>query len=129
MSMLERINQAKASKVPIAKIMPKQKILVARKQLLSRKILEKVLTNLGYNYESLIEMNGLESKVLSNEYDILFTETKLLNDAILASNKDIAFILSGDASDIEKLSISNGEIVTNSTSKEEIDKIIKKYRG
>ncbi len=142
LSMLDRINQAKASKAPsitteqtkeaiteIDTIKPKQKILVARKQLLSRKILEKVLTNLDYSYESLTQMNDLDSKVLSNEYDILFTESKLLTDTIISSNKDIAFILSGEASDIEKWAISNGEIVTNSTSKEEIDKIIKKYRG
>ena len=142
MSMLDRINQAKAAKtpsvtteqtitatIPIESSKPKQKILIARKQLLSRKILEKVLINLGQSYESLTQMNELESKILSNEYDILFTESKLLNDTILSNNKNIAFLLSGEVSDIERLHISNGEIVTNSTSKEEIDKIIKKYRG
>ena len=87
-----------------------KKILVAKKFLLERRVLAKVLDNLGYEYDLAEELNRLESMLSSGAYDIVFADEGLAN---------------GDIS----ISVENIAIITGSKSKEEIENIIKKYRG
>jgi len=87
-----------------------KKILVAKKFLLERRVLAKVLDNLGYDYELAEELNQLDSMLSSGTYDIVFADEDLTNGDISVSVENIA-------------------IITGSKSKEEIEDIIKKYRG
>ena len=87
-----------------------KKILVAKKFLLERRVLAKVLDNLGYEYDLAEELNRLDSMLSSGAYDIVFADEGLAN---------------GDIS----ISVENIAIITGSKSKEEIENIIKKYRG
>jgi signal transduction histidine kinase/DNA-binding response OmpR family regulator len=136
-SMLDRINKAKASKPkvvsieeePVSASTAPEKILVAKKLLLPRKILEKVLTNLEVDYETLTTISLLEKKAISGEYDILFIDNKLLTDKIINANTKLAIIVSQDNSDTKKVALNKGEFITSKATKEEINNIIKKYRG
>ncbi|SFV59159.1 BarA sensory histidine kinase (= VarS = GacS) [hydrothermal vent metagenome] len=137
-SMLDRINKAKSSSKVTVKVekTPKavasnlgQNILIVKKLLLPRRILEKVFKNLEYSYESVSKVTQLEAKILSLEYDILFIDNKLLTESIININKDMTLIVSKDLADKETLNLSKGEFITSTASKEEIDQIIKKYRG
>jgi len=71
-----------------------KKVLVAKKFLLERRVLTKVLENLGYDYDTVEDMNQLESKLSSGVYDILFTDPELADEikaegiAIVAASKD-----------------------------------------
>jgi len=85
-----------------------KKILVAKKFLLERRVLTKVLDNLGYDYEVVEDMSELESKLASGNYDILFTDPGLKSSL---SNED------------------NIAIVTDSKAKDEIETAIKAHRG
>jgi signal transduction histidine kinase/DNA-binding response OmpR family regulator len=88
----------------------KKKILIAKKFLLERRVLTKVIENLGYDYDIVEDMDTLESKLATGEYDILFTDTELATDTLKANAADI-------------------EIITDSSVKDEIEAIIKKHRG
>ena len=87
-----------------------QKILIAKKFILEQRVLVKVIENLGYDYDALEELSQLEDKLLSNEYDIVFTDANLI-----AKN-----------SDVQKLTI---HIVTETKSKDEIENIVQLQRG
>ena len=84
-----------------------KKILVAKKFLLERRVLTKVLENLGYDYDIVEDMGELESKLASGIYDILFTDPELANDI---KSEGIA-------------------VVTASKDKDEIESAIKAHRG
>jgi len=88
---------------------PKE-ILIAKKFLLESRVLTKVIKNLGYSCKTLDRIDRIESELSSDKYDILFTDSDLITENIRNSNHNIA-------------------IITNATSKEEIDNLIKKYRG
>ncbi len=87
-----------------------KKILVAKKFLLERRILTKVIENLGYDYDIVEDMSQLESKVASGAYDILFADEELVTDAL-------------------KQAAGNVAIVTDSKEKEQIEAAIKSHRG
>ena len=87
-----------------------KKILIAKKFLLEARVLAKVIKNLGYDYETLEDVNSLESELLSGKYDILLSDEDLITEDISQSNDNLA-------------------IITAVSSKEEIDNLIKKYRG
>jgi CheY-like chemotaxis protein len=87
-----------------------KKILIAKKFLLERRVLTKVIENLGYDYDIVEDMNTLESKLATGEYDILFTDAELATDTLKANTADV-------------------EIVTESSVKDEIETIIKRHRG
>jgi CheY-like chemotaxis protein len=106
-----------------------KKILIAKKLILARRVLSKVIDNLGYTYDILDDMSTLESKLASNEYDILFTDVKLITEGISSSNENIAIITSCDTRNHDEASVLRGENIANTATKEEIDNIIKKYRG
>jgi len=85
-----------------------KKVLVAKKFLLERRVLTKVLDNLGYDYDIVEEMATLEEKLSSGAYDILFTDSDV-GSGIQHTN-DVA-------------------IVTESKAKDEIEAAIKAHRG
>ena len=86
---------------------PSNKILIAKKTLLERRILTKVLENLGYDYTILESMDLLEEKVKSGHYNILFADAGLPTDTIAKYDNSLT-------------------IVTTSKTKEEIDTLIQK---
>ncbi len=106
-----------------------KKILIAKKFLLSRRVLSKVLENLDHNYDALDDMNMLESKLASGDYDILFTDTDLVTESISQSNDNIAIISSSNTNDPQEAAVQKGETISNTASKDEIENIITKYRG
>lgn len=109
---------------------PKEaKILIAKKLLLTRKVLAKVLENLGYDYDTLDDMDMLESRLASGDYDILFTDTDLVTESISRSNGNIAIISSSNTNVSQEVSVQKGETISNTASKAEIENIITKYRG
>ena len=87
-----------------------KKILVAKKFLLERRILIKVIENLGYSYLSLDNLDNLSEEIASGKYAIVFTEDNLVTDDI----KEIA---------------KNMAIITSNKTKEEIEALILKQRG
>ena len=87
-----------------------KKILIAKKFLLERRILTKVIENLGYDYDIIENMDELETKLATGNYDILFSDAELITENLKAHNKDIT-------------------IVTESNEKNEIETIIKSHRG
>jgi CheY-like chemotaxis protein/galactitol-specific phosphotransferase system IIB component len=87
-----------------------KKILIAKKFLLESRVLTKVIDNLGYDYETLDNMDLLENELSSGRYDILFSDADLITENISQSNDNLAIITSG-------------------SSKEEIKDLIKKHRG
>ena len=106
-----------------------KKILIAKKFLLARRVLAKVLENLGHDYDTLDDMNMLESKLASGDYDILFTDADLVTESISQSNEDIAIISSSNTNNPQEAAVQKGENISNTASKEETENIITKYRG
>ncbi len=88
-----------------------KKILIAKKFLLEKRILTKVIENLGYDYDILDDMSQLESKIASGAYDIVFTDAELVTDALKAAAGDTV------------------AIITDSKEKEQIEAAIKSHRG
>ncbi len=87
-----------------------KKILIAKKFLLESRVLTKVIENLGYEYETLGNVDLLENELSSGIYDILFADTDLITEEIKQSNDNLA-------------------IITSESSKEAIKDLIKKHRG
>jgi len=86
------------------------RILVAKKFLLEKRVLSKVLDNLGYAYTILDDTEKMGSEIASGKYDIVFTDDDLVDESISKSSENLA-------------------IITSVNSKEEIESLIKKYRG
>jgi len=116
-------------KEEISTTSPVQKILIAKKFILARKILAKTLDNLNYEYDILENLSLVENTLDSNNYDMVFIDGELITETISQSHKNIAIISSYDTDTTEKLSVTRGESITKTATKEEIDEIIKKYRG
>jgi CheY-like chemotaxis protein len=106
-----------------------KKILIAKKFLLARRILAKVVENLGHDHDLLSDMNTLEEKLASGDYDIVFADSDLITESISQANGNIAIISSDNANDPQGAAVQKGETVASTASKEEIENIITKYRG
>ncbi|MBT8344433.1 MAG: response regulator, partial [Sulfurovum sp.] len=106
-----------------------KKILIAKKFLLSRRVLAKVLENLGHDYDVLDDINMLERKLASGDYDILFADTDLITESISQSNGNIAIISASNTNDPQEVTVQKGETISNTASKEDTENIITKYRG
>jgi len=85
-------------------------ILVAKEFVLERRVLSKVLDNLGYHYTLLEKSDMLESEMASGKYDIVFTDVGSTDEDISQNDNKLV-------------------IITSMNSKEEIASLIKKYRG
>ena len=110
--------------------MPKEKkILIAKKFLLARRVLAKVLENLDQAYDILEDVNTLEDALASDNYDLLFVDGNLLTESISKANENIAIIASIDTNNPQEVTVKYGESIGNTASKEEIKNIITKYRG
>jgi ACT domain-containing protein len=78
--------------------------------LLERRVLAKVLDNLGYDYTSIDDMDHFAEEVASGKYDILFVDQDIVTDEI----SNIA---------------QNMVIISTQKSKDEIQNIIEESRG
>ena len=87
-----------------------QHILVAKKFILEKRVLSKVLDNIGCSYTILDDTDTLKSEIASGKYDIVFADEDLVDESISKNNKNLA-------------------IITSVNSKDEIESLIKKYRG
>ena len=87
-----------------------KQILIAKKFLIEKRVLEKVLANLGYDYTTLENTEQLNEEIATGKYDIIFADADLISDNISQSYSNLA-------------------IITASNSKDEINTLIKKYRG
>ena len=87
-----------------------KQILIAKKFLIEKRVLEKVLSNLGYDYRTLDNTEQLNEEMATGKYDIIFADEDLITNDISQSYSNLA-------------------IITASNSKDEIDTLIKKYRG
>ena len=96
---------------------------------MARRVLAKVLENLGHDYDVLDDMNMLEGKLASGDYDVLFTDTDLVTESISQSNGNVAIISSSNTNNPQEVSVQKGETISNTASKEEIENKITKYRG
>ena len=114
---------------PVVETPAAKKILVAKKFLLARRVFAKVLENLGHEYDALDDMNMLEGKLASGEYDILFADADLITEQISDSNQNIAIITSSDSNNPLEVAVQKGESIPSTASKEETQNIITKYRG
>jgi len=108
---------------------PEKKILIAKKFLLARRVLAKVIENLGHDYEILEDFDTLEEALASNNYDILFTDANLVTENLSNTNENIAIISAHENDNPQDVTVKNGESITNTATKEEIENIITKYRG
>ncbi len=106
-----------------------KKILIAKKFVLARRVLAKVLDNLGYSYDILEDVNGLEAALNTGDYDLLFTDVALVTESISTSHENIAIIASCESKNPQKANVQKGETIESTATKEEIDNIITKYRG
>ena len=106
-----------------------KKILIAKKLLLTRRVLSKVLDNLGEGYDILEDVESLEETLSSNKYDLVFADIDLITDSISQANENVAIIASKNAASTVEFNVQNGETIDNSASKEDIENIIMKYRG
>ncbi|RLA70937.1 MAG: hybrid sensor histidine kinase/response regulator [Epsilonproteobacteria bacterium] len=107
----------------------KKKILIAKKFLLARRVLAKVLENLGQDYEILDDINSLQKALASGNYDLLFADGNLITESIGNEHDNVAIISSTDTNNPQEVTVKLGENITNMATKEEIENIIKKYRG
>jgi len=87
-----------------------KKILIAKKFLLERRVLTKVIENLGYDYEIIEDMAQLANKLQSGEYDILFADPELVTEEVKSAANDVV-------------------IITDSNDKNNIETAIKTHRG
>ena len=106
-----------------------KKILIAKKFLLTRRVLAKVLENLGQDYVILDDITNIQEALDSDKYDLLFADANLITENISNDNKNIAIIASTDTNNPLKVTVTLGESIENTASKEEIQNIITKYRG
>ena len=106
-----------------------KKILIAKKFILARRVLAKVLDNLGYTYDVLEDINTLESALNTESYDLVFTDVKLVSSEISNSHENIAIISSCDSKNPQEADVQKGETIASTATKDEIDNIITKYRG
>ena len=115
--------------VELSEAVKAKKVLIAKKFLLSRKILSKVLDNLGHDYLILDDINALHETLASGEYDLLFADSNLITETISNDYANIAIIASIDTNSPQEVDITYGETIANTATKEEIENIITKYRG
>ena len=81
------------------------------------------------NQIALSDINTLEEKLASGDYDILFTDSDMLTESISKANENIAIISSDNSDDPQGAAVKKGETIASTASKEEIENIITKYRG
>ena len=125
----EETEEITVAVVEVLETPKEKKILIARKFLLARRVLAKVLKNLGQSYDILEDVNTLQEALRSSDYDLLFADANLITESIRNDHKEIAIISSTDSNTPQEVAVNLGENITNTTSKEEIKNIITKYRG
>ena len=91
--------------------LPNEKsILIAKKFLIEKRVLEKVLDNLNHTYTSLENIDTLEDEMKTGNYDIVFVDKETVSDELSQSYNNLV-------------------IITSPNSKDEIEALIKNHRG
>jgi len=106
-----------------------KKILIAKKFVLSRRILAKVLDNLDYSYDILDDVTTLTNALDTQNYDLVFADISLISKDVSDSYENIAIISSLENKNPQEVKVQKGESISSTLTKEEIDNIITKYRG
>ena len=69
-----------------------KKILVAKRYLIEKRVLEKVLDNMHLDYTVLDNINELDKALKSDVYDVVIADEVLITDSIRQTHEDIAII-------------------------------------
>jgi len=85
-------------------------ILIAKSLLIEKRVLKKVIENIGLEYKILDNTDLLDNELASANYDVLFTDKNLATESLSKSNDNLA-------------------IITSVNSKEEIEALINAHRG
>jgi len=108
-------------------------ILIAKKNPLEGQILSKVLANLEYEIEILDSIHNLGNKIADKRYDILFIDReleKVNHDVLKMQHSDMNIIsLSLSQSSTPYYNSEVKEELTGVIDRDELNKIIHKYRG
>ena len=86
-----------------------KRILIAKKFLIEKRVLEKVLDNLGLAYTTLSNNNEIEQALHSHEFDIILSDESLISETIKKNYGSI-------------------HMITSAQSKEQIQMLINKLR-
>jgi len=106
-----------------------KKILIAKRFLLSSRILTKMLDNMGLTYDVLNALDNIEESIETGKYDLLLCDIELMTPGMIEACGDIAIIYSDSLPAQQDISIKKGEAISNLLTKDELEKIIIKYRG
>ncbi len=87
-----------------------EKILIAKKFLIERRVLSKVLDNLDLDYVSLENTDQLNDELATGQYDVLIADTDLVDESLSTTYSNLA-------------------IITSANSRDEIEKLVKTHRG
>jgi len=115
--------------VPDEQATQDKKILIAKKFVLARRVLSKVMTNLNYDYDVLEDADDLKNALDSGVYDVVLTDVGFITESISNSYENIAIISLSKSNATQEVRVQNGETIASNSSKEELENIINKYRG
>ncbi len=87
-----------------------EKILIAKKFLIERRVLSKVLDNLDLDYVGLENTDQLNDELATGQYDILIADSDLVDESLSTTYSNLA-------------------IITSANSRDEIEKLVKTHRG
>ena len=85
-------------------------VLIAKSFLIEKRVITKVIDNLGFKYKVLDNTDLLELELAAANYDVLLTDADLVTESISISDDNLA-------------------IITSVNSKEEIEALINAHRG
>jgi len=103
-----------------------QKILIAKKFLLARRVLAKILDSLNYEYMTLDDTDMLKSALSTQNYNIVLADPELITEDIATTHGDIAIILSSN-NNTPHTQIQKGEVISSSPTKDELRNALSKY--
>jgi signal transduction histidine kinase/DNA-binding response OmpR family regulator len=100
-----------------------KKIIILKSSKLENKIYGRVIQNMKLAYDICEDVECLNTKILSGEYDIAFIDSFIFNESLKDIETDILIV--GDKDIIQK---NNTRQISNAITKAEIEKIINTHR-
>jgi len=106
-------------------------ILIAKNMPFSRKLLAKLLENLGYAYLAAGSAEKALEAISAGKCDLVFADESMLNDEFvsLAKEKGISVVFTSEPENRERLAGLDYRIYQEKMSKENFDNFIKQIRG
>jgi len=107
------------------------KILLAKESSFGNKLLSKFLDSLGYEYDIINDSKELNKKLLTEHYDIIITDEKMVNGIIknYVKNRGATLVFAKELENPEKIKDLNTIVIDGKISKDNLRKIIEKIRG